>query len=109
MRWLLRFAVGLLALAAVGAGVLLALGGWSGSGRNAAAIEVAAPASAVFPVLAQPEQWARWMGDLQSAEPMPGGLKPGAKTHYAVGNHDAAQPLEIEAEVVRVDPGRTLA
>jgi hypothetical protein len=107
MRWLFRFGVGVLALLVIATAILLAMGGWTGTGRNAAAVEIAAPATTVWPLLSAPEQWSKWMGNLASADPIPGGAKAGAKTKFTLANDGS--PMEIEADISKVETDRQLA
>ena len=75
--------------------------------RTEHAVEIDAPASAIFPYLVESEKRLAWMGALVESEQLTGG-RPGIGTRFRDVFEEYGQRIEIDAELVEVDPGRRL-
>lgn len=107
MRWLLRLVAFIAAFVFLGVIVLLLAGGASGKGRHAAAVELAAPAPAVFAHLVQPELLPKWVGGLQKSEPVTGGAPSvGSKSKELIGEGD--DTYEVEATITQLQQDKLL-
>jgi uncharacterized protein YndB with AHSA1/START domain len=68
---------------------------------------IAAPPTTVFPWLAESEARCRWMGALVESEPLTHGPpQPGSRFRDVFEDH--GQRIELEAELVEVEPPRVL-
>jgi uncharacterized protein YndB with AHSA1/START domain len=68
---------------------------------------IAAPPTTVFPWLAESEARCRWMGALVESEPLTDGPpEPGSRFRDVFEDH--GQRIELEAELVEVEPPRVL-
>ena len=68
---------------------------------------IAAPRATVFPWLAESEARCRWMGALVESEPLTDG-PPERGSRFRDVFEDHGQRIELEAELVEVDPPRVL-
>ena len=76
--------------------------------RNEASIEIEAPAADVFPWLADPGRRLEWMGALVESERLTDGpLEVGSRFRDVFEDH--GHRVELEAQLVEVDPPRALA
>lgn len=75
--------------------------------RNEHTVEIDAPATAVFPYLADSEQRLRWMGALKESEPLDGARSgEGARWRDVFEEH--GHRIELEAEVDEFAPHELL-
>jgi uncharacterized protein YndB with AHSA1/START domain len=75
--------------------------------RNEHSVEIAAAPADVFPWLADPERRLRWMGALVESESLTEG-PPELGSRYRDVFEDHGQRIELEAELVEVEPGERL-
>ena len=75
--------------------------------RNEHSVEIAAAPGDVFPWLADPERRLRWMGALVESESLTEG-PPELGSRYRDVFEDHGQRIELEAELVEVEPGERL-
>jgi uncharacterized protein YndB with AHSA1/START domain len=75
--------------------------------RNEHSVEIAAAPDDVYPWLADPERRLRWMGALVESEPLTDG-PPELGSRYRDVFEDHGQRIELEAELVEVEPGARL-
>ena len=75
--------------------------------RNEHSVEIAAAPEDVFPWLADPERRLRWMGALVESESLTEG-PPRRGSRYRDVFEDHGQRIELEAELVDVEPGERL-
>jgi uncharacterized protein YndB with AHSA1/START domain len=75
--------------------------------RNEHSVEIAAAPEDVFPWLADPERRLRWMGALVESESLTDG-PPGLGSRYRDVFEDHGQRIELEAELVEVEPPERL-
>ena len=75
--------------------------------RNEHTVEIATGPDDVFPWLADPERRLRWMGALVESEPLTQG-PPQLGSRYRDVFEDHGQRIELEAELVEVEPGERL-
>ena len=75
--------------------------------RNEHTLEIAAPPGVGFPWVADSESSLRWMGGLVEREPLTQG-PPELGSRYRDVFEDHGQRIELEAELVEVEPGERL-
>lgn len=75
--------------------------------RNEHSVEIAAAPEDVFPWLADPARRLRWMGALVESESLTEG-PPELGSRYRDVFEDHGQRIELEAELVEVEPGERL-
>jgi uncharacterized protein YndB with AHSA1/START domain len=75
--------------------------------RNEHAVEIAAPASAVFPFLLEGEKRLLWMGALKKTESLTEG-SPGVGGRWRDVFEDHGQRIELEAELTEYEPNERL-
>lgn len=75
--------------------------------ENRHTVEIAAPPPAVFAWLADSERRLEWMGALVESEPLTDG-PPAAGSRYRDVFEDHGQRLELDAELVELEPARRL-
>jgi hypothetical protein len=71
--------------------------------RNEHSVEIAAAPAEVFPWLAASELRCEWMGALTDSEPLTEG-SPGIGSRFRDVFEDLGQRVELEAEIVELDP-----
>jgi uncharacterized protein YndB with AHSA1/START domain len=76
--------------------------------RNEHTVEIAAAPSEVFPWLAASERRCEWMGALTESEPLTEG-SPGVGSRFRDVFEDLGRRVELEAEIVELDPPRAIA
>lgn len=75
--------------------------------RNEHSVEIAAEPDEVFPWLAASERRCAWMGALTESEPLTDG-SPEVGSRFRDVFEDLGQRVELEAEIVELDPPRAL-
>lgn len=76
--------------------------------RNEYSVEIAAPPAEVFPWLADPERRLTWMGALVESERLTDG-PPEVGSRFRDVFEDLGQRVELEAELLEVDPPRGMS
>lgn len=71
--------------------------------RNEHSVEIAAAPAEVFPWLAASDRRCEWMSALTESEPLTGG-SPGIGSRFRDVFEDLGQRVELEAEIVELDP-----
>jgi uncharacterized protein YndB with AHSA1/START domain len=71
--------------------------------RNEHSVEIAAAPAEVFPWLAASDRRCEWMGALTESEPLTEG-SPGIGSRFRDVFEDLGQRVELEAEIVELDP-----
>lgn len=105
MKWLIRVALGVIALLLLGAATLFALGMRSDAGVTRGAVEIARSPEAVFTWLEQPARLQAWVGWLVQVDQ----LAPGEQRWVMEDRNNGNQRTEIQTAVTAKDAPRRLA
>jgi uncharacterized protein YndB with AHSA1/START domain len=107
MKWLRRILIVIVVLPILGLGFLFLAGTREGAGRNQTQIEIAAPRSAVFQFLEQPELIQSWSGATEVRPLSPGGLQAGSRSRLVL--QVEGRKIELEAEATAVERDQHIA
>jgi uncharacterized protein YndB with AHSA1/START domain len=108
MKWIVRVGAALIAFAALAAGGLWLAGRGKGRGHVHRTVELARPASQVWPWISEPEKLREWQSGVLENQPIAeGGLRPGARLRRVMQR--GRERVAMTVEITSVQPGRRLA